>query len=215
MCCIFPCPCPLKEKKKGKKESCPLLLCLVSLCVDALYLTACLRYFGGCFFPTSSSTSVVLLPGRQPWPNQNIRSLHVHCTSLAWCWDLWADTRKAAMFQTEVWLSSTCEAVLYYKQQVCPSSQAVVLQELSGLWMGWSGCDTAKTWGPWKAAQQPRGGGDPRTFQVLDPRPAVSLGQKDIKFEVCSWKPNRIKYWWGYLERKGHFIFLRGTEAAE
>lgn len=165
MCCIFPCPCPLKEKKKGKKESCPLLLCLVSLCVDALYLTACLRYFGGCFFPTSSSTSVVLLPGRQPWPNQNIRSLHVHCTSLAWCWDLWADTRKAGMFQTEVWLSSTCEAVLYYKQ-VCPSSQAVVLQELSGLWMGWSGCDTAKTWGPWKAAQQPRGGGDPRTFQV-------------------------------------------------
>lgn len=117
MCCIFPCPCPLKEKKKkGKKESCPLLLCLVSLCVDALYLTACLRYFGGCFFPTSSSTSVVLLPGRQPWPNQNIRSLHVHCTLLAWCWDLWADTRKAGMFQTEVWLSSTCEAVLYYKQ---------------------------------------------------------------------------------------------------
>lgn len=164
MCCIFPCPCPLKEKKKGKKESCPLLLCLVSLCVDALYLTACLRYFGGCFFPTSSSTSVVLLPGRQPWPNQNIRSLHVHCTSLAWCWDLWADTRKAAMFQTEVWLSSTCEAVLYYKQ-VCPSSQAVVLQELSGLWMGWSGCDTAKTWGPWKEHSNPGVGVTPGPFR--------------------------------------------------
>lgn len=108
----FSMPCPLKEKKKGKKANCPFLLCLVSLCVGALYLTACLRCFGGCFFPTSSSGSVALLPERQPWANQNVRSLHL--VSLVLRPESWGKENR----NVSDWglTERTCEAVPCYKQ---------------------------------------------------------------------------------------------------